>query len=58
MRARWLLLAGLVACGDPGHPDENVEYRDGLGDGEADSGERGNIIRRRGSHRESFMDAY
>jgi hypothetical protein len=43
MRA-WMLAGLLLGCNlDPGHPDEDVAYRDGLGDGEADSGERGNV---------------
>ncbi|MCB9682447.1 MAG: lamin tail domain-containing protein [Alphaproteobacteria bacterium] len=37
------LLAGGVACNpDPGHPDEGVDYRDGL-DGGTTSGERGTV---------------
>lgn len=42
---RWSLLGmALLACNpDPGHPDEDVAYRDGLNDGEPDSGERGNV---------------
>jgi hypothetical protein len=32
----------LVACGDPGEPNQTVEYRDTLDDG-PDSGERGNV---------------
>lgn len=39
-----LLSAVLIGCNpDPGDPDGQVGYRDGLGDGEPDNGERGNI---------------
>ncbi len=44
MRWLWpLALPGLMACNvDPGEIDQQVGYRDGLDDGEADNGERGN----------------
>lgn len=40
---RLLPMALIVACNpDPGDADQQVGYRDGLDDGEADNGERGN----------------
>lgn len=42
---RWFILALLVGCdnGDPGDPDQKVGYRDGVEEGESNSGERGNV---------------
>ncbi len=40
-----LIIAMIAGCdnSDPGHPDQQVGYRDAVVDGEANSGERGNV---------------
>jgi len=40
---RYLLLLAIPACGHPGYPYEQVDYRYGIEDGTPTSGERGNI---------------